>query len=34
MADTKVTYLGLELPHPFVAGASPLSETLDGACRL
>jgi dihydroorotate dehydrogenase (fumarate) len=34
MADTTVTYLGLELPHPFIAGASPLSETLDGACRL
>jgi dihydroorotate dehydrogenase (fumarate) len=27
-------YLGLMLPHPLVAGASPLSDDLDGARRL
>lgn len=27
-------YLGLALPHPIVAGASPLSGTLDGILRL
>ena len=27
-------YLGFDLPHPFMAGASPLSETLDSVKRL
>jgi dihydroorotate dehydrogenase (fumarate) len=30
MADLRTTYLGFELPHPFVAGASPLADDLDG----
>src|SRR5262245_27174220 len=33
-ADLSTTYLGLRLSHPFVAGASPLADTLDGARRL
>ncbi len=32
--DLSTTYLGLRLPHPFIVGSSPLSETLDGARRL
>jgi dihydroorotate dehydrogenase (fumarate) len=28
------TYLGLELPHPLMPGASPLSDDLDGVKRL
>jgi dihydroorotate dehydrogenase (fumarate) len=32
--DLSTTYLGLRLPHPFIAGASPLSATLEGARRL
>jgi dihydroorotate dehydrogenase (fumarate) len=32
--DLKTHYLGLELPHPIVAGASPLADDLDGARRL
>lgn len=32
--DLSTTYLGLELPHPFVAGASPLSDSVDRARRL
>jgi dihydroorotate dehydrogenase (fumarate) len=32
--DLTTRYLGLELPHPFVAGASPLSGDLDSARRL
>jgi dihydroorotate dehydrogenase (fumarate) len=32
--DLTTTYLGLQLPHPFIAGASPLSATLTGAQRL
>ena len=28
------TYLGLDLAHPVIAGASPLSATLDGIKRL
>ncbi len=28
--DLKTVYMGLELQHPIVASASPLSETLDG----
>lgn len=31
--DLRTRYLGLELPHPFVVGASPMSDTLDGARR-
>jgi dihydroorotate dehydrogenase (fumarate) len=30
VADLRTTYLGFELPHPFVAGASPLADDLDG----
>lgn len=29
--DLNTTYLGLDLPHPFIAGASPLSKTVDSA---
>jgi dihydroorotate dehydrogenase (fumarate) len=32
--DTSTSYLGLRLPHPFVAGASPLGQTLDAVKRL
>ena len=32
--NLKTSYLGLSLPHPIVAGASPLSATLDGIRRL
>ena len=32
--DLRVTYLGLSLPHPFMAGASPLGADLDSARRL
>jgi dihydroorotate dehydrogenase (fumarate) len=28
------TYLGLDLPHPFMPGASPLADDLDGVRRL
>lgn len=28
------TYLGRELPHPFIAGASPMADTLDMAKRV
>jgi dihydroorotate dehydrogenase (fumarate) len=28
------TYLGLKLPHPFVVGASPLTDRVDTARRL
>jgi dihydroorotate dehydrogenase (fumarate) len=34
VADLRTTYLGLELPHPFVAGASPLADDLDGVRQL
>jgi dihydroorotate dehydrogenase (fumarate) len=27
-------YLGLELEHPFMPGASPLADTIDSVCRL
>lgn len=27
--DLSTTYLGLELPHPFMVGASPLADTVD-----
>ncbi len=32
--DLTTTYMGLELQHPIVASASPLSESLDGIRRL
>lgn len=32
--NLETTYLGLELPHPFIAGASPLSDDLDNVRRL
>jgi len=32
--DTSTRYLGLQLPHPFIAGASPLTDEVDGARRL
>jgi dihydroorotate dehydrogenase (fumarate) len=32
--DLRTTYLGLELQHPIVPSASPLSENLDTICRL
>ena len=34
MADLRTSWLGLNLPHPLVVGASPLSDTVDGARRL
>ena len=30
----ETTYLGLRLPHPFIAGASPLVDDLDTVRRL
>ena len=32
--DTTTKYLGFTLPHPFIAGASPLGDSLDAARRL
>jgi dihydroorotate dehydrogenase (fumarate) len=32
--DLSTTYLGLKLPSPLVASASPLSRDVDGICRL
>lgn len=32
--DLRTRYLGLELPHPVVASASPLTRSVDGICRL
>ncbi|MFA6958819.1 MAG: dihydroorotate dehydrogenase-like protein [Thermoanaerobaculia bacterium] len=32
--NTKITYLGLELPHPFIAGASPLADSVESAKRV
>jgi dihydroorotate dehydrogenase (fumarate) len=32
--DLSTTYLGLELPHPFMNGASPLTQDLDAVRRL
>ncbi len=32
--DLSTRYLGLALPHPFIAGASPLTEDLDAVRRL
>jgi dihydroorotate dehydrogenase (fumarate) len=34
VADLRTTYLGLDLPHPVVASASPIAGTLDGVRRL
>ena len=34
MASTDTLYLGLHLPHPFVAGASPFGHHLDSVRRL
>lgn len=34
VVDLRTTYLGLDLPHPVVASASPLASTLDGVRRL
>ena len=33
MIDMKVNYLGLELDHPLIVGASPQSDSLDGVRR-
>jgi len=33
MIDMKVTYLGLELEHPLIVGASPQADSLDGIRR-
>jgi len=32
--DLSTSYLGLDLPHPFIAGASPLADTLDSVRRV
>jgi dihydroorotate dehydrogenase (fumarate) len=32
--DTSVNYMGLRLPHPFIAGSSPLGDTIDSAKRI
>lgn len=32
--DLKTRYLGLELPHPVMASASPLTGSVEGICRL
>jgi dihydroorotate dehydrogenase (fumarate) len=32
--DMTTKYLGIELPHPFMAGASPLADSLDSVKRL
>ncbi len=32
--DTTTTYLGVQLSHPFIAGASPMSTNLDSVKRL
>jgi dihydroorotate dehydrogenase (fumarate) len=34
MTDLSTSYMGLELKHPVVASASPISQTLDGIKRL
>jgi dihydroorotate dehydrogenase (fumarate) len=34
MTDLSTSYMGLELRHPLVASASPISQTLDGIKRL
>ena len=33
MIDMKVNYLGLELEHPLIVGASPQADSLDGVRR-
>jgi dihydroorotate dehydrogenase (fumarate) len=32
--NTDVTYLGIDLPHPFIPGASPMGDNLDTVKRL
>ena len=32
--DMSTTFMGLELPHPFVSGASPLADDLDTVRKL
>lgn len=32
--DLSTSYLGFKLPHPFMAGAGPLADTLDGVKKL
>jgi len=32
--NTKTNYLGLELPHPFIAGAGPLADSIDSARKV
>jgi dihydroorotate dehydrogenase (fumarate) len=32
--NTQTTCLGLRLPHPFIAGASPFGHRIDGLKRL
>lgn len=32
--DLRTRYLGLDLPHPVMASASPLTASVDGICRL
>ncbi len=34
MPDLTTQFLGLTLPHPFISGACPLADTLDGVRRL
>jgi dihydroorotate dehydrogenase (fumarate) len=34
MMDLSTRYLGLDLPHPFMPGASPLAESIDTVLRL
>lgn len=34
MARLSTTYLGLELEHPIIAGASPLADSVDGVRRM
>lgn len=34
MVDLRTSWLGIQLPHPLVVGASPLADTLEGARRL
>ena len=32
--DLSTTYMGMKLPHPMMAGASPLSDELDTVKQL
>lgn len=34
MLDLKTNYLGLELPHPFMAGACPLADDMESVLKL